>query len=252
MLPSAQTTAFDAAASGKTHYASVAHDFDALRAVLVFKVLRDIRRHDAIHDAIRHFQNRDPAAHPACRRRDFQADVAAADDDYARSGLQARSYGRGIVDVAQIVHSGEIGSGTGHASRQSADTQQETVVIDFLAARQGHAARGGIDADCASAEPELDGMLVVEAAMAKQQPFRRQLTRQEFLRQRRPLIGQHALIADQDQPAFESFAAQSVDGLGACLSTPHDDNRRNHGRHISACARSSLLRLASAPLTRVY
>ncbi len=70
------------------------------------------------------------------------------------------------------------------------------------------------------AELELDGMLIVEAAVPKQQPFGRHLARQELLRQRRPLIRQQVLVADQDETPGESFAAQRCRRPGRLLVRP--------------------------------
>src|SRR5262249_26856217 len=55
------------------------------------------------------------------------------------------------------------------------------------------------------------------------------VARQELLGQRRTLIGQVRLVADQHQPARETLAAQSIDGLGSRLSAAEDRYGRIHG-----------------------
>ena len=79
-------------------------------------------------------------------------------------------------------------------------------------------------------------MFIVEGAVAEQQAIGRQFAGQEFLRQRRPLIGQFRFVADQHQAAGEAFAPQSVDRLCAGLAAADDENGGNHGRLYSGSA----------------
>ena len=136
--------AFDPAAAFEPNHPHVAHDVDAVAAMLVGKILRHAGRDHAIHDPIGHFQHRDLAVHRAAGRRGLEADVAAADDDDPASGFDSRLDGRDVLEAAQIVHAGQRGPGARQAARFRAHTQQQAVIGQHLA-RDLDLPRGGID-----------------------------------------------------------------------------------------------------------
>ena len=57
--------------------------------------------------------------------------------------------------------------------------------------------------------------------------------RQVFFRQRRALIRQLGLIADQDQTSAITFPAQGVDGLCSGLAAADDQDGGNHHAFIA-------------------
>jgi hypothetical protein len=71
-------------------------------------------------------------------------------------------------------------------------------------------------------------MFVVKRPVPKWQPVRGQVARQILFRQRRPLIRQFRLAADQNYPAREAFTAQGIDGLGSGLAAAYDEDCRDH------------------------
>ena len=72
-------------------------------------------------------------------------------------------------------------------------------------------------------------MLVVERLMAERQAVFGQFAGEVLLRQRRPLIGQVRLVADEYQASGKALAAQGVDRLRAGLTAAENENRRDHG-----------------------
>ena len=92
-------------------------------------------------------------------------------------------------------------------------------------------------------EPELDAMLVIERLMAERQAVVRQFTRQVLLGQRRPLIGQMGLVADEHQTSAKALAAQGVDRLRAGLTATQNENRRDHGTPWNPVGRAGALPL---------
>ena len=90
------------------YHPGVADHLDPVSAMLVREIFRYAGRHDAIHHPVGHLEHRDRAAELAGRRRGFEADVAAADDDHPRAGLQPRAHGVHIGDAAQVMHAGEL------------------------------------------------------------------------------------------------------------------------------------------------
>src|ERR1700691_5411268 len=81
-------------------------------------------------------------------------------------------------------------------------------------------------------------MLMVKGPMAKWQAVGRQLSGEVFLGQRRPLIGQFRLVADQHEPAGISLAAQGVDRLSACLAGADDHDGGSHRAFIAGRLRA--------------
>src|SRR6185437_6293202 len=77
-------------------------------------------------------------------------------------------------------------------------------------------------------QPGLDGMRVVEVRRPQQQPVAFQSPCQVFLGERRALIRQPGLIADQDDLAGEAFTPQRIDGLDGSLAAAHDDDPLVH------------------------
>ena len=128
------------------------------------------------------------------------------------------------------MNAGQLGAGTRQLPRNGAEAQQEAVVDDFLAIRQGNPAGGRVEADRPGPQLQFDAVLVVERLMSKRQPVGCELAGQEFLRQRRPLIRQFPLLAHQDDPALEALAPQGVDGLRAGLAAAYDEDRGGHGQ----------------------
>ncbi len=126
------------------------------------------------------------------------------------------------------MHPGESGPGTGQLAGCRAEAQQQPVVGYFPAVCEFHLPRGGIQPHGFFAQSEFDSMFVVKSAVPEQQALSRHLSRQVFLRQRRTLIRQIRLIADQHQAAAEALPPQGIDCLRAGLAAAYDDYGREH------------------------
>src|SRR5258708_28750650 len=114
-------------------------------------------------------------------------------------------------------------------ARPAARTVNKATILNSLAARQRNPPRAGFDARGAYAELELNGMLVIKSAVPEEQAIGRHLAGQELLGERRPLVRQHVLVADQDETSRESFPAPGVDVLRARFSAADDKHCGNHG-----------------------
>src|SRR5450631_147536 len=225
---------FDPATPLQPDDARVADYFHALGTVFVCEILRHVRCDDAVHHPVRHLQNGDRAAQVTGGGGGFETDVAAADDDSARAWLEARLNHQHVRHAAQIVHSGQVGPGTRQLAGPGAETQEQAVVDDFLAARQNDTAGGRIQAGGSDTQLEFDMVLVVKRLMSKRQTVCRQLTGQELLGQRRPLIRQVRLVAHQYEATLETFAPQGVDGLRTGVATAYDEDRADDAASLGS------------------
>jgi hypothetical protein len=90
----------DPRAALQANHTRVAHEFDALGAVLMGKIFRHVRGHDSIHHPVGHLKDRDGTTHLPCGGGRLQADIPPADDDRPRARLQAFLNLRNIPDAA--------------------------------------------------------------------------------------------------------------------------------------------------------
>ena len=220
--------AFDPSLALEAHHLRAADQGDAVRAMLLGKILRDTGRGHAIHDPVGHFQHRDFAAHFAARRGRLEPDVAAADDDDACLGFEARLNGGNIGEPAQVEHAGKRGPWAGQPARFCAETQQQSVIGQLLAVREFDLPCGGIETHGTPAQFEFDPMLVVKGAVPEGEAIGRHFARKVFLGERRPLVRQLRLVADQHQTAAKPFPPEGVDGLCAGLAAAYDENGGDH------------------------
>ena len=82
-------------------------------------------------------------------------------------------------------------------------------------------------------------MRFVEVRRPQQQPLTLQRAGQVFLGERRALIRQPGLIADQDDLPGEALAPQRIDGLDGRLAAAHDDDPFVHCSSLSMGANRS-------------
>jgi hypothetical protein len=87
-----------------------------------------------------------------------------------------------------------------------------------------------IDAHSGKAQPQIHGVIQVMLGMADDQAIARQGARQEFLRQRRPLVRQHRFISDQGDGALVPSPAQGFDCLTGGLAATDDHHLLLHSR----------------------
>ncbi len=83
---------------------------------------------DPPEHAVGGLEHRDREAAVARDRRHLEADVAAADHDDARAGLQARVERVDVRDRAHVVHAREVGPRYGERPRATAGREQQLVV----------------------------------------------------------------------------------------------------------------------------
>ena len=222
-----QLGATDAVAVGQQ--AAQRHAFaqiDTVRAMQRAEVVRGGRRGHALQDARRRFEQRHLQALAGRHGRSLQPDVAAADHQQPPAGHQVRRHRVGIGQAAHQQHALQLAADVGRqAARPRAGEQHQPAVFDMLAAVQPQAPRSAVDARHARAQAQLDLLLLVPGGGADQDLLHRQRIGQVLLRQRRPVVGQHRLVADQQQAAFEAGAAHAVDESRGRMAATHQHHR---------------------------
>jgi len=81
-----------------------------------------------------------------------------------------------------------------------------------------------VDLDCARAQPQVDGVLVVERLGLEGEAVGVGLALQPGLGQRRPLVGRQGLLADQSDRPLEAVLAQQGRRGAAAVPRAQDDN----------------------------
>ena len=173
------------------------------------------------------FHQNDIHAHPAQARRDLAADEPRADDDgpAGRTGMLAQ--GDALVERAQHPDALQIRERRNGPRHQSGRDDQ-LVVGELAAVGQRHRLCGGVHRAHAVAEPHGDVVLLVELRGLERDVVG--LGAQHFLGQRRPIVGQMVLVADDRDGTAVLRPAQLFGGSGGgqAASDDHDPRRCAH------------------------
>ncbi len=111
-----------------------------------------LRRHRAGHDAIQRLEHRDLEPELGRDGRNFQTDIAAADDRQPGARRHRGPQCIDIGDAAQIMHSGQFGAGNRNLAYAGAGRQQQLVVGE--AAPVGERDGPGRAVDCRRGNPQ--------------------------------------------------------------------------------------------------
>ena len=123
---------------------------------------------------------------------------------------------------------------SGQRARGRAGGEQRAVERERLAAVEGQDARGGVERGRPHAEPQLDLELVVGRA-AQRELLGLPLTGEQLLRQRRTVVREVRLGADEHDPAVEPVPAQRLGGPQPRQRGPH----HHHGSQRVSSPRSA-------------
>ena len=137
--------------------------------MLGFIESRDLWRHHPTHDAVGGLEDHHIQASLAAGGRDFEADVAATDDDRAPARAEFGAQPIHIRDGSQVVDSGEFGSGERQQAGMAARGQQQRVVLHRAAIGYFDAAPQPIDAHHGKTQAQDDVMLRIVSCVPEQQ-----------------------------------------------------------------------------------
>src|SRR5439155_22744154 len=102
--------------------------------------------------------------------------------------------------------------------------QHEVVVFELLARNEAQTLPGPVDLGGARPSEVIDPMIAVKRLRPHQQQVEADLAVEIVLRQRRPLIRQHRLLAEQDDCAVEPALAQRGGQLKPGMPGADDDH----------------------------
>ena len=112
----------------------------------------------------------------------------------------------GVGQAAQAHHAVEVGAGHRQATRDGAGGEQELVVPDLVAIGQPDPVRGPVDRGDRQFRPQFDVVLGIPGGVVDVDGVALGGAEQKTFGQRRPLVREFRLAAEQDDPAGESFA----------------------------------------------
>ena len=174
--------------------------------------------------ARRHLEDGDLGARVARRGGDLETDPAAADDHDARAVARTVAQAVGVVEGAQ----GErrVGARDGEAARARPGGEQQLVVAERVPSASVDLVRARVDRDDRGMpRAQVDVVLGVPVVGMHERLVEFGLALQVVLGQRRPLVGQVGLGAEERDAAGEALVAQRLDGLGAGQAGSDDDER---------------------------
>src|SRR5690606_23666093 len=132
---------------------------------------------------------------------DLEPDVSRADQREPTARHELRRDRVDVVERAQIMDAGEIGSGDAKLAHAAAGREHERVEGQDAAVFEPDAAGGGLELDGARPDDDLRGALAVPRLGPQREALARHFACEILLRQGRALIRRMALAADDDDAA---------------------------------------------------
>ena len=211
-------------APGDPHRLRAEAELDTGLAMRGGEEFRSRRAHHPTHHSVGQFEDMDRPALAARDRGEFEPDKAGADhhDMLGRSEPLAQLIGLG--QRAQIAHPVELDPGQRRDPVARTGRQHEVVVIEPLSGSEAQALRGPVDLGGARPGEVIDPVVAVELLRPHQQQIEADLAVEIVLRQRRPLVRQHRLLAEQDYGAVEPALAQRGGQLKSAMPRADDDH----------------------------
>ena len=207
----------------------------------------DLRRHAAHQDARLRLDDRDRGAALARAGRELQADEAAADDGDAAAGPRCGADRERVVEGAQIdaARSDGPAAAAGAASRRSPAAACRRASARAVGERT--VLRRAVDRR--RPRPAMDRCRALGETLVAgdRSSASARLADHRVLGQRRPLVGQMRLVADQRDRAVIADLAQRKRGARAAFAGADDD----HARCASPSVRSRSSDFAGLDLHRI-
>jgi hypothetical protein len=151
----------------------------------------------------------------------LDADEAAPDDQQPHAGDQSGPQAQGVVQRPDRVDRRPRGVERRERASGTAGGQDQPVVGHLLAVGERHDGAPGVQCGGGDAELPLRRQL---RSHRQAHVLLGQLAEQHLLGQRRSVVGQPRLVADQRQPALVALTAQGLAGTQAGQAGPDDDD----------------------------
>jgi hypothetical protein len=137
-------------------------DVDTVLAVEREQFVAQLARAELVEQAVTHVDQGDREAELAQRGGYLHADEATADDDGALGGVRRVADAVGVMERAQRVNAGEIGTGHLEAPRRRAGREQQFAVCEVAAVGRDRA-RADVDRGDRRLEQHLDVVVAVKS-----------------------------------------------------------------------------------------
>ncbi len=191
-----------------------------MRRVLRLEELRHSARYDPAHYPVLHLDDADLVTELPDHGGDFEADVAAADDDDIACGPEVCADPGYVIDATKVVQAVLVAAGYPDVPRTRAGRENQGVVGNAFAGRCGHGLLFAIHCRDPCLQTYSDPRHVIEIGWLEVQAFRGQFPGQKFLRERRPLVRQPGLFADEHDTAVEAFLPERGHDLAGGVTRP--------------------------------
>lgn len=163
-------------------------------------------------------------------RRQLAADKSRTHHERRRGIGQFGAQRGGVGMAAQHVNARQVGQ-AGQAARAQAGGDDQLVVGQRAVVGQPEPTRFGVDADGLGVQPQVDVFLGEELTRPQRGVIG--FAAHELLGQRRTVVRQPRLVADEDQLALVAGATQLLRGAQAREAGPDDHDRRSHAAILS-------------------
>ena len=203
-------------------------DFGSHRLVQLKEIGRDWRRDGAAHQAIGDLDDIDVNALLAQAGGDLQSDEAAADDRRVLHRRKPRKDAPRVGKGAELEDIGVIRARDRKPAVAGAERERQVIVGKRLAVIEAHQLRRPVDRDGAAATEQCDAVLGVEDLRLQHQRVAA-VALEEVLGERRLLVGQVALVVDEDDRSGKACLAERVRELHASVTRADDD----HSFHVN-------------------
>jgi hypothetical protein len=204
---------------------SIPNPFSAMTR---FQKARQRLAGDARQHAVLGLDDGDGHAALAHDGRGFEPDIATADYDHRLRRVQLGLEPVDVVAVADVVHALQIAPFTPQAARVAAGRPDEAVVLHDFAPREAQCVRARGNLLDPPSQQKVDPPVDPVLRRADVQALERALAAEVFLRERRALIRQVGLGADDGDRAVEPVLTQGDGAFGARVPRAHDDNSVMH------------------------
>ncbi|SHT17902.1 Uncharacterised protein [Mycobacteroides abscessus subsp. abscessus] len=188
----------------------------------------NLRRGDPFEYTLGCLEDGDVHAERTQRGRRFQPDVTAAHDHNPPTRCSGGTDQLDVCSGTQVVNSGKIHPWCGESSGPCAGAQRELGVRQRVAGAQRHTLGTPVDRLHGRIQ-ESNVLLFVEISAANQEVVEAVLAGQVSLRQRRPVVGQSPLVADEHDlprpPLPSKISCQLRAGVARA------DDHRSFGSH---------------------
>ncbi len=174
--------------------------------------------HHAAHHPVCHFDDAYIVSQLPGNRSDFEADIAGTYDDDLPGRIEICADARDIIDATQVVNAFQVASRHIDTPHTRARRQDKRVIGNVLAGGGDNRTLVAVDCGDPGFQADVDIGRIVKVSGFDVEALCRQFPGQEFFRERRALVRQPGLFADEHDTAVEAFLPQRGHDLSGSVT----------------------------------